>query len=243
MLFSYYTPVLILQAFCLYHAHRNNSLQQWFWLIVFIPLIGCLIYLYTNFWNRRKMDSLAEGVKQVVNTNYKLETLEKAVKVTPTTANKVLLADTYLENRRFKDAISLYEACLTGLHDNDPDILAKAMRAHFLQGSYAEAGKIGEKLEAAKSLKDADNRVVFAWTLAKLGQPERATAVFKSLDGQFSNYAQRLEFGKFLLESGQQVEAKKKLKTLLDEFDHMDRYEQRLKRPVYREVKRLFDTV
>ena len=43
-MFRFYTPILILQVFCLYHAYKNKSENWWYFLILMFPLIGSLIY-------------------------------------------------------------------------------------------------------------------------------------------------------------------------------------------------------
>ncbi len=75
-----YTPVFLLQAFCVYHAYRNNVEQRWYWLILFFPLFGCIIYLVQNFNSASTIKSLEENVKAVVISNYKIEQLEKALR-------------------------------------------------------------------------------------------------------------------------------------------------------------------
>src|SRR5262245_41592304 len=144
---GYYTPILILQAFCLYHAYRNNSLQPWVWLIIFLPLIGCGIYLYDHFFNRSNIETLAEGVKNVVNTNYRIEQLERAHKLSDNITTKTNLAAAYVAYGRLDDAISLYKECLTGFMADDPSLQMKLLQAYFLKQDYAAAIELGNNLE------------------------------------------------------------------------------------------------
>ena len=58
-----YTPVFLLQAFCVYHAYRNNVEQRWYWLILFFPLFGCIIYLVQNFNTASTIKSLGGKCK------------------------------------------------------------------------------------------------------------------------------------------------------------------------------------
>ncbi len=48
----YYYIVIGLQAVCVIHALRKNLHQKWIWLIVFLPVIGSLIYIFTEMFNR-----------------------------------------------------------------------------------------------------------------------------------------------------------------------------------------------
>src|SRR5688500_8079699 len=152
-MYGLYTPIFLLQAFCVYHAYRNNAEQRWYWLIVFFPLIGCLIYLLHNFNNRTTIDTLTENVKEAVISNYKLEQLEKALRFSDNLKNKTNLADAYVENGRYQDAISLYSACLQGFMSDDPFVQMKLLNAHFMNGDYDSAVKYGDKLGSDKSFK------------------------------------------------------------------------------------------
>src|SRR5688572_7886882 len=127
-----YTPLLILQAFCVYHAYKNNVEQRWYWLIIFFPLVGCLIYLYHNFYNQSTVQTISQGVKGVVNSNYRVEQLEKALRFNDNVANKVNLADAYAKLGRFEEAIELYTDCLSGFMAEDPELRMKVVHAAFM---------------------------------------------------------------------------------------------------------------
>jgi hypothetical protein len=103
--------MLALQAFCLYHAYSNRSNQKWYYLIIFIPYVGCFIYLYDAFYSRRNVTQVTEVFKHVVNNNYKIEQLEKAAEFNDSATNNIRLADAYLETGRYPEAAVLYEGC------------------------------------------------------------------------------------------------------------------------------------
>ncbi|HEY8937946.1 MAG TPA: hypothetical protein VIM65_22140 [Cyclobacteriaceae bacterium] len=122
MLLEYYSPLLILQGFCLYHAYKNHAEQRWYWLIMFLPGIGCIIYLYQNFYSSRNIKNIEQGLKQVVNSNYKIEQLEKSLRFVDNYANKLNLADAYMDHGRFKEAVDLYQGCLNSFMADDIDL-------------------------------------------------------------------------------------------------------------------------
>jgi hypothetical protein len=238
-MYGYYTPILLLQAFCLYHAYRNNTHQKWLWLIIFIPLIGCLIYLYDNFASRRNLEDVQEGVKTMVNSNYQINKLEKEIKYAPTVTNKVKLADAYVQHQRYVEAIPLYQSCLQGLYADDPHLIKKLLRVLYLNKDYAAAIEHGQKLLREKSFLQDEARVAYAWSWFHVGNLEEAESNFRAMDLQFSNFPHRVEFCKFLIENKRENEAKEKLEELMDEIDHMSAFEQKLKRPILRQIKQL----
>src|SRR5688572_7803410 len=149
-MYGLYAPVLILQAFCVYHAYRNNAEQRWYWLIVFFPVVGCGIYLFHHFYNRNSIEAIAEGVKVIVNSNYEVEQLEKAFHFSDNLKNRTNLADAYVRSGRYEEAINLYRQSLTGFMADDPSLRMKLLNAFFLNQNYTEAITLGNLLGSEK---------------------------------------------------------------------------------------------
>ncbi|MBL0743920.1 hypothetical protein [Chryseolinea lacunae] len=240
---GFYTPVLILQAFCLYHAYRNGSEQRWYWMIVFFSFLGCGLYLYHNFYNRRSLQTISESVKVVANSNYKIEQLEKAVRFNDNLANKIRLADAYVHIGRPKDAIALYGDCLTGFMADDPLLRMKLLQAHFTDGNLDEVIQIGDSLAGEKTFRDAHERIAYAWALHQRGNTARAQEEFESMDRTFTNYEHRHEYCKFLQATNQPEALNTKLSELLEEINHMSGTERRLKRDTIRQIRDMNSTV
>jgi hypothetical protein len=240
---QYYLVIIGLQGFCLFHAYKNNNQQKWYWLIIFLPFIGCLIYLYENFYNRRNINTLTEGVKVLVYNNYALEKLEKEVKYSETITNKMNLAEAYTERGRYSEALKLYESCKTGFYENNPELLQKLLRGYFLNKEYDKAIVIGQQLENVKSGGDMEDKVGYAWALHYTGNTTKAEAKFKALDAKFANFPARIEYAKFLIEIGKPNDAKTVLNAIGEEHEAMDSYEKSAKRGVAREAKRVLQTI
>jgi hypothetical protein len=239
-MYGLYTPIFLLQMFCVYHAYRNNAEQRWYWLILLFPLIGCIVYLVHSFNNRDTISAITENVKGVVISNYRIDQLEKALRFSDNVTNKVNLADAYAELGRYKEAVDLYSECLTGFMSEDPGIQMKLLYAHFMNGSYAEAIAIGDRLEGERYFKDSEERVVYAWALYRAGKTEVSEGVFQSMNKSFTNYFHRLEYCKFLLDLKKQTAAQENLRKLLDEFEQMQSSERNLKRGILRQVRDLY---
>jgi hypothetical protein len=234
-----YTPLLALQAFCVYHAYRNNADYKWYWLIIIFPLVGCLIYLYHNFYNRNTVQTITQGVKEVVNSNYRVEQLEKAVRFNDNLSNQVNLADAYVTLARYEEAIKLYSECLAGFMAEDPDLRMKVLHASFMNKDYATSVLYGEMLANEKSFKNSEARVAYAWTLHLSGKKEEAQLVFQDMNKSFTNYAHRLEYGRFLKETNQLESLKELIAELDEEFNHMKGQERRTHRHVIQQIRDL----
>lgn len=239
-MFGLYTPVLALQAFCLFHAYRNNSEQRWYWLIIFIPVIGCALYLYHHFYSRSSLQNISEGVKGIVNTNYKLEQLKKAYRFSNNLTNRVNLADAYVVYGRYTEAIALYQECLVGFMAEDPALRMKLLSAHFHSGDYNMVIACGRELESEKTFRDAEEHIGYAWALHLTGRTDEARSRFESMDRSFTNYKHRIAYCKFLQQTNRLEDLKTKLLELSDEIEHMKDPERRLRRDVIRDIKSLY---
>jgi hypothetical protein len=240
---SYYYLILALQAFCLFHAYKNDQLSKWLWLIVFIPVIGCAIYLFANFKTNQDIGTITEGVKGFVYSNYAVEKLEKEVKYSETMTNKMNLADAYTERSRYDEAIQLYESCRKGAYVNSPEVLRKLVQAYFLKKEYAKTVEIGQILEPIKSLGDSEDKIAYAWSLHLTGNSEKSEEEFKKLDAKFANFHARCEFARFMVSTNRPEAAQTILKTIIEEHEGMDSYEKKLKKDTAREAKRLLQSI
>ncbi|MEM9888597.1 MAG: hypothetical protein AAF849_22060 [Bacteroidota bacterium] len=239
----FYSPILLLQIFCLYHAYNNKAEQRWYWFILIFPFFGCLIYLYHHFYSRENMDAISEGIQQGINQNYKLEKLEKELNFTDTVSNKTKLAAEYSSKRQYERAILLYQSCLNGLYENDPAILKKLVYNLYLNNQYKEAIQYGERIQEDKAFRQSRERLALAWSYVHNGQIEQAEQHFREMDIRFSNYEQRLDYAKFLHAHERSKEAKQLIQSLLKEIDAMDRNEKRSKKRIHRSIQAYYEQI
>ncbi len=239
-MYNFFYPLLVLQGFCLYHAYKTRADQKWYWMIIFFPLIGCLIYLYEAFYSRRTVSTLTEGLKQVVNRNYRIEQLEREVSFSNSTKNKIDLADAYLENGRIQDAVNLYEDCSKGYMADDEPLKKKLIHALFLNEQFDKSIQLGRELADSKQFKSSPERISFAKALYHQGFADEAFKHFEDMDRSFSNYDHRYAYCQFLISTGKVSEARGKLTELLNEIDHMKSMERKIHREVIYNIKELY---
>lgn len=236
-MFRFVPLVVILQLYCLYHAHKNNADQKWYWLVIFLPVVGCLFYLYYHFYNRQTVQVVSEGIKGVINTNYEVEKLEERLQATDSDLNKGLLADKYQEMQRYTEAIDLYESILKGSTYGETHIVKALVNAHYKEGNYAQAVEYAEKLEGDREFGKSEEKVAYAWSLHEIQETAKAETVFKEMNSSYSNYPQRMEYARFLNAIDRKDEAVAFLKELLAEFDQMRPEEKRAKRMILQNIQ------
>lgn len=239
----FYTPIMILQGYCLYHAYQNKSAYYWYILIAVVPLLGCLFYLYSHFYSRDNVDTVVETVKRTVNSNYTVEKLLAEAQVSDTIAAKVRLADEYMNREKFDQAIVLYESCLTGFNAEDPDTMKKLLFSYYENERYEDVERIGTSLLNQKAFQNSDAKLAYAWSKFHLGETTAAERHFEELNVRYSNHEYRAAYAYFLLESNQKEKASALLNELQDEVNHMDAHEKRLKKEAIKDIKILVQRI
>ena len=234
----YYPLIIALQAFCVFHAYKNNSEQKWYWLIIFFPLLGCGIYLYHHFYSRENVKIVSEGLKGSVNKNYQIEKLENKVNFSDSVLNKTMLADKYLETNEYEKAIELYDSCLKGFDKGNVDTIQKIIHCYFSTKNYEKAVFWGEKIKNNREFHTSVGHVSYAWSLFHLNETEKAEDNFKLMDASYSNFSQRIEYSKFLYQINKQKEARDMLEEVSEEFDQLDSYSKKH----YKGVKKKIET-
>ncbi len=76
-MFRLYSPILILQLFCLYHAYKHSKDYGWYLLVLFLPLIGSLIYLYVHFATRTNIDATADHLERAFTKDATIKKMEQ----------------------------------------------------------------------------------------------------------------------------------------------------------------------
>jgi hypothetical protein len=159
-----YTYYIIggLQAICAFHAYRSGKLDKWIWLIVFLPVIGSLIYLYQEVLSRRRISTPKIDVGAVFNPGAKLKKLEDEVRFTDTFANRIKLADAYLDGGFTDKAVEIYTASLTGAFAENEHVMAQLIIAYYKQQRYAEILPLAKKLYKLPQFMRSQAHVTYA---------------------------------------------------------------------------------
>jgi len=233
---SWFYIMLALQGFCLYHAYQHRTDQKWYYLIIFIPYIGCFIYLYDAFYSRRSVTQVTEALKSAVNSNYRIEQLEKEAQFNNSATNNIRLADAYIEIGRYSEAAELYDSCRAGFLADDESLQRKLLKARYLNGEYDKCEALGRELINVKAFKNSEERIGLALALHKLGKTGEAKEHFEDMNRTFTNYEHRQAYCEFLISTNDLPAAKELAGELAHEFGMMKGPERRIHRNVIRHV-------
>jgi hypothetical protein len=233
----YYYIVIGLQAICAIHCMRKGNQQKWLWLIIFLPLVGALIYIFTEMFTHREVQQVQSGLTSVFNPGGRISKLEENLRFSDTFNNRIALADAYLANGLTDKAISLYESSLTGAFTENEYVLTKLVYAYFDKQRYADLVTIVQKIYKLPQFARSRAHMLYALALEKEGKPDLAEKEFLHMKARYSYFESRYHYGLFLVRANRQEEAYTVFGDIVDEFRHLSSREKRYSQPWFNKAK------
>jgi hypothetical protein len=235
---SYYYLIIGLQIFCAVHSYRRGTLNRWLLLIIFLPVIGSIIYLYSEVIQGGKsfvkpVNYSKAGSKPRTN----IKKLEEELRFTDTFANRVKLADAYLATGETEKAIELYTTSLTGAFAENEHVMQQLMVAYYEQKQYGDVVRLAKKLYKLPQFARSKWHMLYAMSLEKLGEIEKAETEFKLMKGRYAYFEQRYQYGLFLKRNNRDEEAKQIFTNMLEEEAHLSPVERKSNRTWFVKAK------
>ncbi|WP_420572334.1 hypothetical protein [Kordia sp.] len=237
-MFRFYTPVLILQIFCLYHAYKNRKEYFWYLLIFMLPFLGAIIYLITQVFNKSDLESMKEEIATIIIPSKKVKDAEKRLAFSDTFQNRVALADAHFENGDYENASIHYEAALKGNFEKDFYVITKMISAMSQSENYEEVIRLAEEIKDNHEFKNSKSQYIYGLALDKLGRIEEAEENLKTVDQRYSNYGERLILAKFYEKNGKRTKAIELLDEIITESAHMSPQNRKTYRQVVTNVRK-----
>ena len=204
---------LVLQIGCIIHAVRSGRMMPWIFVLIFLPVIGSLIYLVVEvlpeFNTSRRDRAVKSGVKKIADPNRDFRVAKREVELVGSADAKRRLAEEYLERGQHSDAVELYESALTGAHSDDPALLWGLARARLANGDGAGAQGALDTLQASNpKLISADAHLVYARALELQGKDNEALVEYEKLARYFPGEEARVRYGLLLKKAGNEERAR-----------------------------------
>lgn len=234
-----YYLIVAFQAFCIYHLFKNRNDYYWIFAIVFLPVVGCIIYLITQVIKKRDADKIQESLITVINPTKKVKDLERKLQFAETYLNRVNLADAYISIKDYPNAISHYKKALEDTAQNDFHVSKQLILSYFFHEDYEKVVAFSEQLKQTSEFKKAQLQFVYGLSLEHLGRIDEAEEQLKEIDKRYCNYDERLELIQFLIRHDKTGEAKEVLEEVYSEIQHMSKVNQRSYRMAIAEIEKL----
>lgn len=234
-----YYLIVALQGLCIYHAIKNHKEYYWFFVIVFLPIIGSLIYIITQVLNKSDINKLNENVTLTFNPTKKIRDFERKLEFAETYKNRVDLADAYLENKNLDQAIFHYKKALEDYGDHDTYILENLINALHQFGAHDEVVNYSQRLKSSIAFKGSKTQFIYGLSLSELRRFEEAEENIRTIDVRYSNYPERLFLAKFLKEQGKINECIEIVEEIFQESKYMNKNNKRQYRATIAEVEKM----
>jgi hypothetical protein len=219
-------PVLIaltavIQAFFIYHVLRTGRSRSWAFVILGLPLIGCLAYyLVAVFPRSREYGAARLAVQELArafNPSTELTRRLVALRLCPSVANRIAAAEEFMHCGLFHEAVALYRDARTGPHVDDPSLLLGLARAHVNDQTYPEAQAALEELKRLDPrYRPEEARLLYARTLEGLGAAHEALAAYEVLERVYVGLEARCRYGMLLKQLGRPAQAHRVFQDMLE---------------------------
>ncbi len=239
----WYYLVIALQGFCIYHAIKNRAPYYWIFIIFFLSGIGCIIYLIAQVYNKRDAEKITSEITHIINPTKRIRDLEKQLAFSESYQNRVNLADAYLENKDYKNAIKHYKEALDGNFQNDFYVIKNMIEAYHPLEDYKSVVEYGNQIKTHSEFKKSRTQFLYGLALENEGDWEQAEINLKAIDVRFSFYEERLIYTKFLIKHGRTEVAKDILKSLVVEGQQMTKSNKRLYRSTILEAQKQLENL
>lgn len=212
--------VLLIQFCFAYHALKTGRPYWWLFVIMGFPVAGCVLYYFVEvFPSSRESRDARKAVRSVVKAldpEKELRARVADVEACGSIDNRLALARECIEHKMYGDAAALYHSCLTGLHENDPEI-------HYGMASVlAMDGKLEEALAEADYLRRTHPKhrasevgLIRACSLEGLDRLDEALAEFATVAEAYSGEEARWRYAALLKRVGRQSDAQEVFQRML----------------------------
>ena len=231
----------VLQALALVHFFRRRPEGYWFFVIMFLPTVGALIYfvvevvpdfdLLRGMFQRRARRRRIDDLRRIVQENSAIGNIEE-------------LADLSFDEGQFAKARELYDKVLASSQVTSVDPYYRRGLSAIGLGDAAAAVRDLERVVASEPKYDiyrAAGLLAHAYALA--GRHEQAEAQFKAatelstLSETYYNYAA------FLLSQQRPAEAREWAQKILAKKTTMPRFARRRERPWFNRAAALLKKI
>jgi hypothetical protein len=217
----FYYVAIGLQAACAIHCMRKGNQGRWIWIIVFLPIVGCIAYVFTEMFTGREIQVLQSGVGTVFNPTGRIRKLEENLRFANTFNNRVILADAYLAAGRIEEAIELYESSLIGAFTENEHVHMQLIIAYFEKKEYEKLLPLAKKVDRAPQFPRSKAHLRYAMELGYTGRSRQAEEEFRKMKARFSHFESRYEYGLFLLRAGRKEDATHIFTEIAEESRHL----------------------
>ncbi len=235
----YFYFIIALQGFCLYHLYKNRNDYYWVFIIILLPLIGSLIYIFTQVLNKRDVDAVQNEITAIIQPTKKIKDLHKKLEFSDSYQNRIDLADAYFELKDYNNAVTFYEKSIEDEVQDNTYAIKQLIKCFHNLGNQNSIITYSEKLKGNSEFKGSKEQFYYGMALEAIGKNEDAELQLQQIDKPYSNYDERLELARFYMNNDKRAKATELLNEINTESQHMTPMNRRIYRSTINEVRQL----
>jgi hypothetical protein len=175
----YWYVLMAFEVIFVIHAIKRGHGIGWILFILFFPLLGCIVYFTIII-----VPELREGRASVTN--------------------KARLAEECLSQGMYDDAIRLYQDSMSGVFQDDPDLILGLAKAYHHARRYDEARAALQRLGAGSQAgNSSEARLLYALVHEAAGDLDAAVQEYESIIPGFTGPEARCRYGLLLEKMGE----------------------------------------
>jgi hypothetical protein len=233
--YLYFLAPIVFQIICVIHAVRTGRVFPWIFVIVFLPLVGCIAYLAVEIvpemLGSRGAHRITTNVRAMADPHRGLRQALRDADMIGSVDAKRALAEEYIRRGNHTDAVALYKGMLEGQFRDDPALLLGLARAQFLSGDGAGAQTSLDAVQAADpNFASADAHLLYARALEMQGKDQEALDEYRKVARYFPGEEARCRLATLLGKTGARQEAANIYAQVLKSIDGAPRHYRKAQR-------------
>jgi len=210
MTFSYFIWILTIcvQIGLIVHVIRTG--RPWFWVFVlfFAPLIGSAVYFFVELLPDLSGDPKARNamrrIMKTLDPRANIRKLEKKHQLSGSVDAARHLAGELVANEHYAEAVEHYQGALSGMYQNDPDLLLGLAEAQFGNKEYAASKETLQRLAAEQpDFRSAKGHLIYSRALEHCDELARALEEYEAVSAYYAGAEAKYRFAKLLEQESQ----------------------------------------
>jgi len=222
---EYYYIIIALQVIMILHAFKTGR-RQWLYLLIFLPLVGALVYFFMEIWPEISKGTFMPNVQRYFFPNRKIKEWERKVQIADSVTNQLGLANAYAEQGKYDQAIALAKSCLKGFYADDPAIHLQLGRYYFNNKEYAESLAHFDKLNSINKNRFGvmEDDLMYVRAQEGAGLTDVVDEGYKRVIRIHHALEARYYYGLFLKKQSRKTEARDQFQAIRDEIKLLPPY-------------------
>jgi hypothetical protein len=218
-------PVYItyfIQLLLVIHVLKTGRNRYWIWLLLFLPLVGGLAYLFMEvlpeFTGSIAGQRTMRGARAALQPGAELRRHAAAWQQSPNADNARRYAQALLDAGKHDAAKDILDQALTGFFSSEPNLMLLRAMALFDGDAPQDAVAELESLRASNpDFRSAEGHLLYARALQGAGRTDECLEEFRAVANYFPGAEARYRLAAALEEAGRPEESRTELEQMIED--------------------------